>query len=109
MPHAVPFTFQPERRAIIDTASGSEWVLCPHLTALLSALLAQPATLVSVSTGWSRTDLSVTLSRGPALEAVPSFGPIPPGVTSWANNDTHYSIEFGVACGACKHSISWPQ
>ena len=103
------FTYDPASRLVMDTSSGERWTVCEHLAAPLAALLGQPAAIRSVSTSWTRMDLAVGLSRGPSIRpAAPAFL-TPPGVTAWSNDDSHYEVEFGITCAACRQAISWPQ
>ena len=103
------FTFDSGSRLITNLSSGQRWTVCEHLAEPLTALLGQPASIQSVSTSWTRVDLAVGLSRGPSIRpAAPAFL-TPPGVTTWANDDSHYSVEFGITCSACRQAISWPQ
>jgi hypothetical protein len=104
------FTFDTATRAITALSSGERWVVCEHLSGPLDALLDQPAAIVAVSAGaWTRTDLSIRLSRGPALAPKAPAFLTPPGVAAWSNDDSHYDVEFGIACRACRQAISWPQ
>jgi len=92
-----------------DASSGARWQLCPHLAPLLAALLRRPASVTGVSTAWTRTDLAVAIDAGPALSDLTSIVELPRGVEPWSNDDTHYAVEHGLLCTACKHAISWPQ
>lgn len=103
------FTYDPAQRLVMDASSGERWSVCEHLAEPLRALLGQPATIQSVSTAWTRMDLTIGLSRGPSIRPTAPAFLTPPGVTAWSNDDSHYAIEFGIACGACRQAISWPQ
>lgn len=82
--------------------------VCEHLQPLLDAALSQGATVEAIETGWTAVDLVVVLSKGFA----PVFAMAEAGkhaVEFWECNDPHYSIEYGFACKADKHCLSWPQ
>ena len=81
--------------------------LCAHLQPVLKDLEARGAKVVEVAVGaWSGREVVVTLNQGPTPEAARA---ICPGFAVWRNDDAHYSVEFGVACDACRHAIGWPQ
>jgi hypothetical protein len=104
------FTFDSTSRAITALSSGERWVVYEHLAGPLDALLYQPAAIVAVPVGaWTRTDLSIRLSRGPSVvPKAPAFL-TPPSVAAWSSDDSHYDVEFGIACQACRQAVSWPQ
>lgn len=93
-----------------DSVPRQVWALCNHLRGPLAKLLASGAELVGVTTAWTRTDLAVTLSTGPSLSAVREvFGPLDSDISTWSNNDTHFPVEFGIACRYCRQTLAWPQ
>lgn len=106
-----PFRFDQATGFITqDGVPRQVWALCGHLRAPLVRLRTSGSELLGVTTSWTGTDLAVTLTSGPALKAVASsLGPLEPDVVPWSNNDTHYPVEFGVACRSCRQTLAWPQ
>ena len=103
------FEFDPTDGGLRESGSGERWRVCEHLAPLLALLLRQPAVVTSVSTAWTRTELAIAISRGPALGDLPSLAALPSTVEPWRNDDAHYALELGVACKVCRQAISWPQ
>lgn len=84
--------------------------ICRHLSPFLVKLRAQGSSIVRVEEdGWSNCVLSVSLNEGPSLARVEEVFVLPAGVKLWHNDDGHYSIENGLFCEQCKHSLSWPR
>jgi hypothetical protein len=110
-PGGAGITFDEPSGRLQPTSSPEAWVLCPHLRPILGRLLHEgPARIVGATAAWTRTDLAVTLDRGPSeADLAARWLPSHPDVEAWKNDDSHYAVEFGVRCPACRHAISWPQ
>lgn len=84
--------------------------ICSHLTPFLTKLLEQGSVVVRVDEGaWSNCLLNVLLDQGPSLARAREMFTLPAGITLWFNDDPHYDLENGLACGECKHAIAWPR
>jgi hypothetical protein len=96
----------------MDGTPRQVWALCSHLRGPLGKLLAPGTVVVGVSTdsNGSGTDLTVSLSRGPALpDAVAELGPIDPDVSPWSRGDANDGVALGLACRYCRQMLAWPQ
>lgn len=57
---------------------------------------------------YTECDLAVAFSKPLHFTEIEKKINLPASVKRWANKDTHYSIEAGYYCSACKHSIAGP-
>jgi len=84
------------------------WKVCMHLLPTLGGLLAAGRMILAV-TGegtWTQIDLDVVLDGGPPADSL--AGILVPGVETWTNTDSHYPLDTGVVCRACRQTVSWP-
>lgn len=89
-----------------ETAS---WTVCEHLRTILVEQLKHGAQIAYVTGpgAWSLIDLDVSLD--PVIVAsLPTEATLSPGLALWTNTDSHYPLQAGVSCSACRQTLSWP-
>lgn len=83
--------------------------VCQHLTPSLAILLSSGSKVKDVyRKAWSEIDLDIQLDQGPVPADFAAQHPLSPGVTTWRNDDTHYGLDEGLVCKACRQAIAWP-
>lgn len=89
-----------------ETAS---WTVCEHLRAVLDAQLKQGARIeyVTGQGSWSLIDLDVSLDRVDS-GALSNVSLALPNLAAWTNTDSHYPLQSGLSCAACRQTLSWP-
>jgi hypothetical protein len=83
--------------------------VCEHLRPYLEQLISSGSRISGYSTAWSNCELSVTLDDGPSIALANQLFQLSEGVELWYCSDSHYSIENGLFCRACKHALAWPR
>jgi hypothetical protein len=73
------------------------------------ALLAGGSRVIAVYLGaWSRIDVDVLLDRGPTAASLDGTALVATGAGTWKNEDSHYPLNEGLVCPACRQAIGWP-
>lgn len=81
---------------------------CPHLAPAVNKLLDAGAIFVEVFPGGEDARFIHQMSKGP----IPDFArklANSHGIECWANKDSHYPLDSGFVCRACRLAVAWSQ
>ncbi|MCX6581324.1 MAG: hypothetical protein NT166_14200 [Candidatus Aminicenantes bacterium] len=83
--------------------------LCPELRPIYELEIFSGNVVERVEKlAYTKCDLAVVFSKPLHFDEIEKQVNLPSSVERWANKDSHYSIEAGYYCRACKHSMAGP-
>lgn len=83
-------------------------MICEHLAPLLEHELSEGNAVTGCETGWSAVNLAMNLEKPLDISFYEEYLKAMPDLEIWENRDSHYSVQKGIVCNICRHSIAGP-
>lgn len=82
---------------------------CEHIRKILIHEEARGNKIKECSEGWSKANLVIDMEKSLDVDYANSLVISGEKLRYWENNDSHYTLQKGFFCDACKHSIAGPK